>query len=118
MKTMLKKILKNFFKNEWYYWYRGEKLLALSGWGIKILLNILLFLSSLGINGIILGLILALVNDIVIIGALILILFTKIPFKDYLGKIIIENIFFIILIWIISRFFISFIAIKKENYEF
>jgi len=110
---MFKKILKNLFKNEWYYWYRGEKKLAIIGWGIKILLNISILLSSLGINGVFIGLILALANDIVIIGALVLLSFTNVPFKNYLSGIVVWNILLISLIWFISRFLLSSIAIKK-----
>jgi hypothetical protein len=110
-------MLSYFFKNEWFYWYSGYKKIAIIGWVVKILIMMLFFLISAGEFGIVLAIILGFLNDIVLIGIIVLMIFLSIfgfGIPSFLYDALFSLIMGVIVSWIIARLVISYIAFKKE----
>jgi len=106
-----------FFKNEWFYWYSGYKKIAITGWMVKILIMMLFFFSSAGEFGIILAIILGFLNDIALIGIIVLMIFLSISgfgIPSFLYDALFSLIMGVIVSWIIARLVISYMAFKDE----
>ena len=106
-----------FFKNEWFYWYSGYKKIAILGWGLKILIMMLFFLISAGKFGVILAIILGFLNDITLIGIIILMISLSIfgfGIPNFLYKILFSLISGIVVSWVIVRLIVSYIFFKKK----
>jgi len=106
-----------FFKNEWFYWYSGYKKIAIIGWVVKILIMMLFFLISAGEFGIVLAIILGFLNDIALMGIIVLMIFLSMSgfrIPSFLYDALFSLIMGVIASWIIARLVISYIAFKEE----
>lgn len=111
-----------YFRNSLlFYWYTGEKKIAISGFLLASSINLLILYMTIGGVGIIYFILMLIMDHLIILFlAFYLIIRNYIPFdllQNTLDSVIIENFLILLLCWVINRMVINFTAEKIYKYK-
>lgn len=117
--------LKNLFKylknGLLYYWYTGNKRIAITGFLIASIINLGLLFITVGGTGMVYFILMLIMDHLIILFlAFYLIVRNFIPLEslqNVLDSVIIENFMILLICWIINRVVINLTAEKIYKYE-
>ncbi len=113
--------IRNFFKylknGLLFYWYTGEKKIAVTGFFLSSIINLILLFLTVGNFGIIIFILMLIMDHLIILFLAVYLIIRNFIQFDFLDSLVIENIFILLICLFINRLVINLTAEKIYKYN-